>query len=86
MLELRNVNKSYRMGDSTVYALRDVSLTVESGDFLAIMGPSGSGKSTLMHIMGLLDAPESGSYRVDGREVSQLDEDELAVLRRKVLG
>jgi len=86
MLELRNVNKSYRMGDSTVYALRNVSVTVESGDFVAIMGPSGSGKSTLMHIMGLLDVPESGSYLVDGREVSQLDEDDLAVLRRKVLG
>ncbi|HYX34498.1 MAG TPA: ABC transporter permease [Oligoflexus sp.] len=86
MLELRNVNKSYQMGDSTVYALRDVSVKVESGDFVAIMGPSGSGKSTLMHIMGLLDVPESGSYLVNGREVSQLDEDDLAVLRRKVMG
>ncbi len=86
MLELRNVNKSYTMGDSVVYALRNVSVKVESGDFVAIMGPSGSGKSTLMHIMGLLDVPESGSYLVNGREVSQLDEDELAVLRRKVLG
>ncbi len=86
MLELRGVNKSYRMGDSTVYALRDVSVTIENGDFVAIMGPSGSGKSTLMHIMGLLDVPESGSYLINGREVSKLDEDELAVLRRKVLG
>jgi macrolide transport system ATP-binding/permease protein len=86
MLELRNVNKSYSMGDSVVYALRNVSVTVENGDFVAIMGPSGSGKSTLMHIMGLLDVPESGSYLVNGREVSQLDEDDLAVLRRKVLG
>ncbi len=86
MLELRNVNKSYTMGDSVVYALRNVSVKVENGDFVAIMGPSGSGKSTLMHIMGLLDVPESGSYLVNGREVSQLDEDELAVLRRKVLG
>ncbi len=86
MLELRGINKSYRMGDSTVYALRDVSVKIENGDFVAIMGPSGSGKSTLMHIMGLLDVPESGSYQIDGREVSQLAEDDLAVLRRKVLG
>jgi macrolide transport system ATP-binding/permease protein len=86
MLELRNVSKSYRMGDSVVYALRNVSVKVENGDFVAIMGPSGSGKSTLMHIMGLLDVPESGSYLINGREVSQLDEDELAIMRRKVLG
>jgi macrolide transport system ATP-binding/permease protein len=86
MLELRNINKIYRMGDSTVYALRNVSVSIESGDFVAIMGPSGSGKSTLMHIMGLLDVPDSGSYLVNGREVAQLDEDDLAVLRRRVLG
>ncbi|MCX6129290.1 MAG: ABC transporter permease, partial [Proteobacteria bacterium] len=66
--------------------LRDVSIKIEAGDFVAIMGPSGSGKSTLMHIMGLLDVPDTGSYLINGREVSKLDEDELAVLRRKVLG
>jgi macrolide transport system ATP-binding/permease protein len=86
MLEMRDINKSYRMGDSVVYALRNVSVKVENGDFVAIMGPSGSGKSTLMHIMGLLDVPESGSYLIDGREVSQLNEDELAIMRRKVMG
>ncbi len=86
MLELRDVHKSYRMGDTTVYALRGVTLTIEPGEFVAIMGPSGSGKSTLMHVLGLLDVPERGSYRVLGREVARLDGDELAVLRREVVG
>ena len=86
MLELNDVHKSYRMGDSTVYALRGVTLTIEPGEFVAIMGPSGSGKSTLMHVLGLLDVPERGSYRVLGREVARLDGDELAVLRREVVG
>ena len=86
MLELDDVHKSYRMGDTTVYALRGVTLTIESGEFVAIMGPSGSGKSTLMHVLGLLDVPERGSYRVLGREVAGLDGDELAVLRREVVG
>ncbi len=86
MLELRDVHKSYRMGDTTVHALRGVTLTIEPGEFVAIMGPSGSGKSTLMHVLGLLDVPERGSYRVLGREVARLDGDELAVLRREVVG
>ena len=86
MIELKDVHKSYRMGDTTVYALRGVSLRIEPGEFVAITGPSGSGKSTLMHVIGLLDTPDSGSYRLLGREVANLDEDELAVLRREVIG
>jgi macrolide transport system ATP-binding/permease protein len=86
MIELKDVHKTYRMGDSTVYALRGVSLKIESGEFLAITGPSGSGKSTLMHVIGLLDTPDSGSYRLFGREVANLKEDELAVLRREAIG
>jgi macrolide transport system ATP-binding/permease protein len=86
MLELSHVYKQYRLGNNIVQALNDVSLTVEEGDFIAIMGPSGSGKSTLMHVMGLLDVPDSGSYRINGREVSTLGEDELAVIRRNVIG
>jgi len=86
MIELKNVQKTYRMGGSTVYALRDVSLTIEPGEFVAIMGPSGSGKSTLMHVLGLLDVPDSGSYLLNGREVANLSEDELAVLRREAIG
>lgn len=86
MLRLQNIEKSYEMGETTVFALRGVSLTIEKGDFVAIMGPSGSGKSTLMHILGLLDIPTSGSYQVEGKEVSKLEGDQLAVLRREVIG
>lgn len=86
MIEIRNIRKSYQMGDTRVDALRDVSLTIDDGDFVAIMGPSGSGKSTLMHIMGLLDIPSEGSYKLHGREVSKLSEDELAILRRDEIG
>lgn len=74
------------MGESRVDALRDVSVRIEDGDFVAIMGPSGSGKSTLMHIMGLLDVPTQGSYKLHGREVSNLSEDDLAILRRDEIG
>jgi len=74
------------MGDNIVYALKGVNLEIEDGDFVAIMGPSGSGKSTLMHVLGLLDVPSEGSYKIDGKEVSQLGEDDLAVIRRKGIG
>ena len=86
MIELEDVQKTYAMGDTTVYALRGVSLKIAPGEFVAITGPSGSGKSTLMHVIGLLDTPESGSYRLLGREVAHLGEDDLAVLRREAIG
>lgn len=86
MIEISGIKKSYKMGENIVDALRDVTLTIEDGDFVAIMGPSGSGKSTLMHILGLLDVPTSGSYKLHGREVSKLSEDELAILRRDEIG
>lgn len=86
MIEIRDVTKSYQMGDTRVDALRGLNLTIEDGDFVAIMGPSGSGKSTLMHILGLLDIPSQGSYKLHGREVSKLSEDELAILRRDEIG
>src|SRR5258708_25811839 len=86
MIEIKNIEKSYRMGDNVVYALRGVSLTIEDGDFVTIMGPSGSGKSTLTHILGLLDVPNSGSYKLNGFEVSKLSEDDLAELRRLEIG
>lgn len=86
MIKIDNITKSYQMGETRVDALKGVSLTIEDGDFVAIMGPSGSGKSTLMHILGLLDIPSEGSYQLHGREVSRLDEDELAILRRDEIG
>ncbi len=86
MIEVKNITKSYQMGDNLIYALNDVSLKIDEGDFVAIMGPSGSGKSTLTHILGLLDIPSSGQYFLNSNEVSLLSEDELAELRRQELG
>lgn len=74
------------MGETTVFALRGITLKIEEGDYVAIMGPSGSGKSTLLHVLGLLDVPSAGSYQVDGREAAHLSEDELSVLRREKIG
>ncbi|HHY97434.1 MAG TPA: ABC transporter ATP-binding protein [Firmicutes bacterium] len=85
-IEIVNVTKIYNSGEVKVHALRGVSLTVSSGEFIAIMGPSGSGKSTLMNIIGCLDRPTSGSYLLDGKEVSTLSSDELAEVRNKKLG
>src|SRR5712692_6347634 len=86
LIELNAVHKIYVMGDQEVRALDGVDLSVQEREFVAIMGPSGSGKSTLMHIVGLLDAPTSGSYRLDGEEVSRLDDLDLAQLRNRALG
>jgi macrolide transport system ATP-binding/permease protein len=86
MIEVSGIRKTYKMGENVVQALDGVSLTIEEGDFVAIMGPSGSGKSTLMHLLGLLDVPSESSYRIDSKEVSSLTEDELAVLRREKIG
>jgi putative ABC transport system ATP-binding protein len=86
VIELERITKVYRLGDVEVHALRGIALTVDAGEIIAIMGPSGSGKSTLMNILGCLDQPTSGTYRLDGREVSQLSEDELAEVRNKKIG
>ncbi len=86
MIEIEDLSKTYRMGDVDVHALNGVSLSIARGEFVAIMGPSGSGKSTLMHILGLLDAPDAGHYRLDGREVRELSEDQRARLRSRSVG
>jgi putative ABC transport system ATP-binding protein len=82
----RDLRKTYVLGDTTLNALDGVSVTVERGEFVAIMGPSGSGKSTLMNVLGCLDRPTSGSYVLDGNEVSRLSRGELADVRNKTIG
>ncbi|HLC80068.1 MAG TPA: ABC transporter ATP-binding protein [archaeon] len=86
IVELQNVTKRYVMGSTAVDALGGVSLLVEKGDFVVIVGPSGSGKSTLMHILGTLDHPSSGNVLVDGKNIASLDDWDLAMLRRKKIG
>ena len=86
LVRIRGVRKIYVMGDQEVRALDGVDLDIRTGEFVAIMGPSGSGKSTLMHILGLLDAPDEGIYELNGTEVSELDEIELAQVRNRTIG
>lgn len=86
MIEIKNITKTYSNGDIVFTALRGVSFTIEDGEFVAIMGPSGSGKSTLMHILGALDTPTSGSYFLDGKDVSKLSDDQLADIRKDKIG
>jgi putative ABC transport system ATP-binding protein len=86
VIELTGVSRTFLVGDQPVHALRDVELTLEDGEYAAIMGPSGSGKSTLLNILGLLDRPDRGSYCLDGAETTTLGEEERARLRRDRIG
>jgi len=86
MLELENITKVYKAGQTEVPALRGISCRIESGEMVSIIGPSGSGKSTLMNIIGCLDKPTSGRYRLDGTEVSELNDNQLAEIRNRKIG
>lgn len=86
MIELENLTRRYEMGTETVHALRGVSLKIERGEYVAIMGPSGSGKSTLMNLLGCLDTPSTGRYVLNGTDVSEMDDDELAAIRNREIG
>ena len=86
LIELKNINKSYRNGDQELQVLKDISLEVEEGEFVAIMGPSGSGKSTLMNIIGMLDRPTTGEYHLGSEEVAKLGDKKLAKVRNKQIG
>lgn len=85
-IEVKNLKKNYQLGDLEVNALRGVSFDIDKGQFSAIMGPSGSGKSTLMHIIGCLDSPTSGEYLLNGKNVAEMSEDQLASIRNKDIG
>lgn len=86
LIKLENIRKSYPLGDGMLEILKGISLEINQGEFVAIMGPSGSGKSTLMNILGCLDKPTAGKYFLDGREVGNLDSDELATIRNQKIG
>lgn len=86
MIEVKNVSKIYKMGKEEVIALNNVSLKIEDGEFVAIVGPSGSGKSTLMHLVGGLDTPTSGSVLVDGKDISNLKDKDMSKYRNRTIG
>ena len=86
MIELAGINRNFEVGEETVHALRDINLNIEAGEYISIMGPSGSGKSTLLNILGLLDQPNSGSYRFNDKAVNQLADEEQARVRLEYIG
>ncbi|MCO5051282.1 MAG: ABC transporter ATP-binding protein [Verrucomicrobiae bacterium] len=86
LIRLQNISRRYQMGTETIHALRDVSLEIQRGEYVAIMGPSGSGKSTLMNVLGCLDSPTSGRYELNDTDVSEMDDNELAEVRNREIG
>src|SRR4029077_12187802 len=86
LIRLDKISRRYQMGAETIHALREVSLDIERGEYVAIMGPSGSGKSTMMNLIGCLDTPTSGEYQLNGVQVGQMDDNHLAEIRNKEIG
>ncbi|MCK4322307.1 ABC transporter ATP-binding protein [candidate division WOR-3 bacterium] len=86
MIEMENVEKVYKLGETEVHALRGLDLTINKGECVSIVGPSGSGKSTIMHIIGCLDVPSFGSYNLEGRDVGEMNDNELADIRKELIG
>jgi putative ABC transport system ATP-binding protein len=86
LIRFQNISRRYQMGGETIHALRDVTLQIQRGEYVAIMGPSGSGKSTLMNLIGCLDTPTSGHYRLNGTDVSDMDDNRLAEVRNREIG
>jgi putative ABC transport system ATP-binding protein len=86
LIRLQKISRRYRMGTETVHALREVSLEIQRGEYVAIMGPSGSGKSTLMNLLGCLDTPTDGTYELNGRHVSEMNDNQLAEIRNREIG
>lgn len=86
VITIRNITRDFQLGQETVHVLKGIDLDIERGDYVAIMGPSGSGKSTLMNLLGCLDTPTGGSYVLNGKDVSQMSDDELAEIRNKEIG
>src|SRR5438477_5134831 len=86
LIRLEKISRRYQMGTETIHALLEVSLSIERGEYVAIMGPSGSGKSTLMNLLGCLDTPSSGIYQLNGVSVSEMDDNQLAEVRNREIG
>src|SRR5436305_14602282 len=86
LIRLEKISRRYQMGTETIHALREVTLGIERGEYVAIMGPSGSGKSTLMNLLGCLDTPTSGTYELNGTDVSEMDDNDLAEVRNREIG
>ncbi|WP_374121003.1 ABC transporter ATP-binding protein [Neobacillus sp. PS2-9] len=86
IIQIKDLMKTYQLGGETVHALNKVSIEIEQGEFLAIIGPSGSGKSTLMNMLGCLDRPQSGTYLLDGKDISKMNDNQLATIRNKKIG
>src|ERR1035437_7471988 len=86
LIRLHKISRRYQMGAETIHALREISLEIQRGEYVAIMGPSGSGKSTLMNLIGCLDTPTSGQYELNGNQVSEMGDNQLAEIRNREIG